>query len=308
MDLQNRKRALLLINTKARRGQDHYSQAVSLLEGYGFELLRPAEERPEDLSAAISAARGTADLAIVGGGDGTLSASLDGLVSTQLPLGVLPLGTANSFAKTVGIPLDLPGACEAIARGMTRKVDLGCVNGKYFLNTASLGLSVEITQEVDPKSKKFWGSLAYFAKSLQLFRHAHPFEIQLSCDDCASMQIRTFQILVGNGRYFGGGMIVAPDASIDNRQLFFSSVEVKRRYQLISLSLAARSGRHVYHESVRSFYCSRIFLEAEESIPINTDGERTTQTPARFEIKPSALSVIVPQDSAAAEATRTYPE
>ncbi len=292
MSLQRQKRALLLINARARRGQESYFQAAALLEELGFELLRP---RQQDLSASIREVRDTADLVIVGGGDGTLNASLAGLIETQLPLGVLPLGTANSFAKTIGLPLNLPDACEVISRGLVRQVDLGCVNGKYFLNTASVGLSVEITQGVDSESKKFWGSLAYFAKSLQVFRRAEPFAIQLSCDGSSPIQIETFQILVGNGFYFGGGMVVAPNASIDNHKLYFSSVEVKRKYQLLTLSLAARRGRHVYHDRVRTFYCKRLHLEANSPVPVNTDGEYATQTPAEFEIKPQILSVIVPQ-------------
>ena len=98
---------------------------------------------------------------IVAGGDGTLNAALQGLVEAGLPLGIIPLGTANNLARTLGIPSDPAGACEVIAAGHRRRIDLGWVNGRYFCTTASVGLSVQITEELSPEAKRRWGPAAY---------------------------------------------------------------------------------------------------------------------------------------------------
>lgn len=298
MQAKRLSRALLLINPKAKQGQACYSQAVALLKEHGFDLLEPPTEQIGNLSTFISEAKNKVDLVIVGGGDGSLNAALQGIVATQLPLGVLPLGTANSFARTLGIPLDLIGACQAIATGSIQRIDLGCVNGHYFLNTASLGLSVEITEDVDSAAKRRWGFWVYIVKSLRAFWGAQPFKFQLD-DGQTLIESKTFQIVVGNGYYFGGGMIVAPSSSIKNQKLHFTSIEVRHWIQLFGLSLAARRGRHIFHRNVRSFYCDRLSLQTIDSMPVNTDGESATRTPAHFEIKPQALPVIVPRASEA---------
>jgi hypothetical protein len=108
------------------------------------------------------------DLVIVGGGDGTLNATIEAIIETQLPLGILPLGTANDLARTLAIPNSLPEACQIIASGNLRRIDLGSVNGKYFFNVASLGLSVKITQQLTKEIKRRWGIFAYAAIAFQV--------------------------------------------------------------------------------------------------------------------------------------------
>jgi diacylglycerol kinase family enzyme len=106
---------------------------------------------PTELPDLIRRYSDRVDLIVIGGGDGTLNAAADGLVDIQLPLGILPLGTANDLARTLGLPKTLSGACGVIAQGRRQAIDLGWVNGKHFFNVASLGLSVKITQQLSKK-------------------------------------------------------------------------------------------------------------------------------------------------------------
>src|SRR5262245_42806350 len=100
-------RALLLVNRHSRRGKEQAEQAAGLLRGLGIELLEEPLGKPEELSDVIRRRKGEVDLVIVGGGDGSLNSAADGLVEAQLPVGILPLGTANDLARTLGIPTEL---------------------------------------------------------------------------------------------------------------------------------------------------------------------------------------------------------
>ena len=171
------RRALLLVNRQARQGRESFDQAVGQLREAGLE---PTEE-PTDQGPAgvIRGYRDRVDLVVVGGGDGTLKSAVDGLVDAHLPLGILPLGTANDLARTQGIPADLPGAGRVIAGGHTRRIDLGWVNGKHFFNVASIGLTAQITRRLTREIKVRWGVLSYPLIALQVIWNARPFRAEI---------------------------------------------------------------------------------------------------------------------------------
>ena len=198
--------ALLLINRHARQGQDGIAAAIEQLQMLGLKLIEESTEDPQHLPDVIRSYKDAVDLVIVGGGDGTLNAAVDGLVDTQLPLGILPLGTANDLARTLGIPTSLEAACEIIAKGQAQRIDLGWVNGKHFFNVASMGLSVQITQMLTKETKRRWGVLAYAITALQAIWQARPFSAEIRINGGKPISVRTVQIAVGNGRYYGGGM------------------------------------------------------------------------------------------------------
>jgi diacylglycerol kinase (ATP) len=234
-------------------------------------------------------------LVIVGGGDGTLNAAVDALVDTQLPLGILPLGTANDLARTLGIPNSLSEACKIIAYGDLRRIDLGWVNGKHFFNVASLGLSVKITQRLTKEVKRRWGILAYAATALQVIWEARPFSAEIVLNG-KSLRVKTLQIAVGNGRYYGGGMAVVHDATIDDQRLDLYSLEIEHWWQIILLLPAMKEGRHIHWREVRALQGQEIEVYTRKPRPINTDGEITTYTPAHFRVIPKAITVLVPPE------------
>lgn len=127
------KRALLLINRHSRKGEKSLPSAVESFYAHDMELIIKPVKHPDELGAVVREYRNQLDLVIVGGGDGTLNAVVDSLVETNLPLGILPLGTANDLARTLNLPLTMKEACDVIAKGNLKSIDLGRVNGKYFL-------------------------------------------------------------------------------------------------------------------------------------------------------------------------------
>jgi diacylglycerol kinase (ATP) len=285
-------RALLLVNPHARQGQNSLSEAINYLKQLGFDLLEESTENAEQIPSVIQRHQHEVDLAIVGGGDGTLNAAVDALVTSQLPLGILPLGTANDLARTLGIPNSLTKACDIIAHGEVRRIDLGCVNDKYFFNVASLGLSVKITQRLTKEAKRRWGVFAYAATALQVIWESRPFSAEIRFNG-ESVKVKTVQIAVGNGRYYGGGMAVAHDASIEDQRLDLYSLEIKHWWEIIPLLPGMRQGRHTNSGNVRTLNGQEIEVYTRKPRPINTDGEITTYTPAHFRVIPQALSVFV---------------
>ena len=285
-------KALLLVNRHARRGQVALVDAINFLKELGLVLIEESSDHPGQLSNLIRSYQDKVDLVIIGGGDGTLNAAIEGLIATRLPFGILPLGTANDLARTLGIPNDLSQACQVIARGVTKQIDVGKVNDKYFFNVASLGLSVQITQKLTKEAKRRWGLLAYAATTLQVIWQSRPFRAEILTPG-AALRVRTIQIAVGNGRHYGGGMVIAQDAAIDDQRLDLYSLETKQWWQILALLPTMRKGNHAMLPGVRALQGQEFEIRTSRPRSINTDGEITTHTPAKFSVIPKALAVFV---------------
>jgi len=286
------KTALLLINHKSRQGQENLAEAIRQLNQLGFIVLEELTEDPLKLPDIIRHYHHQVDLVIIGGGDGTLNAAIEGLVDTQLPLGILPLGTANDLARTLNIPIPLPQACQVIATGQYQRIDLGLVNDQYFFNVASCGLSVEITQRLTKDAKRRWGIFAYLATALKVIWKARPFraEIRINGESFISKQIA-----IGNGRHYGGGMTVFHDATINDNKLDLYSLEMRHWWHILLILPALWKGRHTDLPGVRTLHDTEFEIYTRKPRSINTDGEITTSTPATFRVIPQVISVLVPR-------------
>jgi diacylglycerol kinase (ATP) len=289
----NYRNALLLVNRHSRNGQRYALSIAAQLELIGIKPIEESIKHPEALSDLIRQYRDRVDLVVIGGGDGTLNAAAAGLVDTQIPLAILPLGTANDLARTLGIAPSPIDACKAISTSQVRRIDLGWVNGKYFFNVASLGLSVKITHNLTKEAKSRWGVFAYAKAALQAIWQSRPFAAIIS-QDGESVKVKTLQIAVGNGRFYGGGMAVAADAAIDDRRLDLYSLEVSHWWQIVFLLPSLWRGDHGSDRNVRALHCREVTISTRKPRPINTDGELTTYTPAQFRVIPQAIPVLVP--------------
>jgi diacylglycerol kinase (ATP) len=289
----SKKTALLLVNPYARQVNNKLSKALNYLQTLGLHLIHGSVEHPQDYTPIIQQYKDQVELVIVGGGDGTLNAAVDGLVDTQLPLGILPLGTANDLARTLKIPIALPEACRVIAAGYHQPIDLGWVNGKHFFNVASLGLSVDITDKLTKEAKRRWGIFAYGITAIRVIFSARPFHAEIQFEGGAK-RVKTLQIAIGNGQYYGGGMKIAHDATIDDQRLDLCSLEIQRWWQIFTVLLALWTGRHGKGVGTRTLCGSEFHIYTHKPYNINTDGDLTVVTPAHFRVIPHALNVITP--------------
>jgi diacylglycerol kinase (ATP) len=286
------RRALLLINPRARQGGELRDTVAACLVRAGLDNV--AEVLGDDRTAMeiIKRHRGAVTDIVIGGGDGTLNVAAGALVEAGLPVGVVPLGTANDLARSLRLPTDPADACRVIAAGNTKRVDLGVVNGKYFFNAASIGLSVEVAQKLTRGAKGRWGWFAYLAAAAGVLRHARPFRAEIRGGG-EFHQVRSVQITVGNGRHYGGGLTVADDADIDDGRLDLFSLEVDRGWQIVRLVPALRSGSLAGHAGVRALRGTEFEVIPSRPRPVSADGEVVTTTPARFSLLREALEVYV---------------
>jgi diacylglycerol kinase (ATP) len=286
-------RALLLVNPGARQGDRAAGDARTGLEAEGLEVLPAAPEDLQRLGDVVAGVRSQIDRVVVAGGDGTLNAAVQGLVGTGLPLAVLPLGTANNLARTLGLPTALEAACAVAAHGAPRAIDLGWINGRYFFTTASMGLSVEIGERLSARTKQRWGALAYAVVAVRAVAQARPFKAEIRWV-AGTRQSRTVQIVVGNGRYYGSALPVAEDATIDDARLDLYSLEVRHWLGLLALIPALRRGRHGEKRSVEALRSTEFEIRTNVPLKLNVDGEIWGQTPARCRVVPRALEVFAP--------------
>jgi diacylglycerol kinase (ATP) len=285
--------ALLLINPRARRGEQTRLQVIQHLQQLDFELIEESTEQLNRLPDLIRQHQHQIDRVIVGGGDGTVNAAIAGFLDTELPVGILPLGTANNLARTLGIPSSLEDACRVIAQDKIQAIDLGWVNGHYFLNVAGMGISTDINRTVEAGFKRRWGVIAYAITALQVISRYRRFTAEIQIEGEAIV-VRTFQITVCNGRHYGSGMTVAADATIDDQRLDLCSLEIRRWWEAIALIPALKRGEYATGQRIRVLQGQDIEIRTIHPRPIDTDGEITTQTPAKFRVIPKAISVFVP--------------
>ncbi|HEX5512913.1 MAG TPA: lipid kinase [Gammaproteobacteria bacterium] len=293
-------RALLMINRQARQGCSDLDRMLGRFaeRGIGFEQIDP--DSPEEAVAEIRRRAPDFDLIVLGGGDGTLRGVAAAVVESGLPLGILPLGTANDLARSLGIPFDPVAAVDVIADAETHFIDIGRVNGHYFFNAAHIGVAVTVTRRLSQERKQRWGIFGYARSLLEAWRDVRPFVAEVNCDGQIHY-LRSIQVTVGNGRFFGGGMSVHEDSVIDDQLLDVYSLRPQSLWRLVTLLPAIRAGRHEALDEVANFRGRRIAIRTRRSKAITADGELVSQTPAVFEVVPAAVAVYVPRDETRAE-------
>ena len=293
------RRVLLLASAGSRRGARALREAEALLREAGADVHAHLCAKGEPVDEAARDRAPGRDAIVLAGGDGTISRAANAVIASGLPLGVVPAGTANDLARTLGIPTDVPGAVRVILDGRTAPVDVGDVNGHGFFNVASIGLSGDLARALSPGAKRRFGRLAYAEAALRTLLTARPFRARIVRDGPGAsepVRVRTYQIAVGNGVLYGGGNVVAEDAAIDDASLDLYSLEMRGVWKLVFMLRAFRSGTHGTWREVRTDRGTGFEVRTARPRSVNADGEIVTRTPARFSVRPAALRVFVPAD------------
>ncbi len=287
------RRALVFLNEKARSVAPNVQRAIEALKSRNFDVVRSKITKRTAVARIINEHRDAVDLVIVGGGDGTLNCVLQGLVGSGLPLGLLPLGTANDLAKTLGIPGDLEAACDIIAQGHTRRIDVGRVNDAYFFNEASVGLSVALCRALTTEAKARFGVLALLYNAIVLLLKMRRFHAHVRMDGGEEFAHKTVQLTLGNSRNFGG-FLATDDAEIDDRLLDLYSVGFEHGWSYFDAFRALLQRRYDEARSVFTLHGKRFEVRTHRPKHIEADGEIVTSTPAVFQVVPRAVTVFVP--------------
>src|SRR5947208_6773190 len=295
MDTRSRaKRIQLILNGKAA-GNDALQTAIARQRAIGHTIeVRVTLEKGD--ARRFVAEAGEVDLLIAAGGDGTLNEVVHGLMDlsevARPVLGVVPLGTANDFATSCGIPSDPEQALSLCLEGKEVAVDVGKANEHWFLNAASIGFGAEITATTPPELKHLLGPVAYAVMGAILAMNVHHYRGRLTVPDREITGSGPVAI-VGNGRQAGGGLQVTPRARVDDGLLDVLAV---RDIPARALLTAARELQELSPDGEYINYWQTPWAEVhtEEAIPVNLDGESMQFSSVRYEAVPSAIRLIVP--------------
>jgi YegS/Rv2252/BmrU family lipid kinase len=286
-------RVLVIVNPGASRAETATQELSRWFSAHATATFVRADSI-EELKQALDAHGASADRIVIGGGDGTISAALPQLLRIGKPLAVLPLGTANDFARTLGLPADAMEAAEIALTGHEHRIDVGSVNGRPFINVASVGLAAKVTEAQSTELKRRWRALSYLISLWRAAWEARPFYLEVELDGAPAWSGAVYQVSVGNGRFHGGGLTVSDHAAIDDGKFDLYLVRPGAVWQLLACVTHLRFG-FAQPDLLKRGTATRVALRTATPRPINVDGELDAATPATFDLLPDALSVMVPR-------------
>jgi len=309
---------LVIVNPKSASGstRDKWSQTASDLRAhFGPFSVTFTKSQGDGIDLAERAANSGRQFIIACGGDGTINEVANGIMRSgkDVELGVLPSGTGGDFRRTLGLPLTNREAAAALRDGTTQKIDVGKVtfldlNGntvsRYFLNVSSFGLAASIIKRVKSAKIFDWlpidgvrGRANFAASTLREVLELDPTTVRVRIDADEEKTLQTINFCIANARYFGGGMMIAPEAKINDG--FFDVVNIGdiSTAKIILNAYTLYRGTHTDLKEVKSTLAKRIevsALDPSHEILLETDGELPGKLPATYEIIPNALRIRVP--------------
>jgi YegS/Rv2252/BmrU family lipid kinase len=277
------------------------------------ENFGPFEERftrsaGEATELTRQALRDGAGLIVAVGGDGTVNEVVNGFFDGDKPVrsdaafGILPAGTGGDFIKSLGIPKDLAAAASAMKRAQPRSIDVGRLSFvdnegqprvRHFINIASFGIGGVVDRNVNQSSKALGGTISFAIATLKAgLTYKNP-SVNLSLDGAAAKEGRIYNVAVANGRYFGGGMKVAPDAALDDGWFDVITMGDFKFGDLVLRGMDIYTGKHLTNPKVSFARARKIEARASDGVEVllDVDGEQPGRLPATFELVPGALKV-----------------
>jgi diacylglycerol kinase (ATP) len=286
-------RVLVVVNSNASRAEAALPELSSwFTENCHARLVVSKSER--ELRRELDEHGREVDLIVIGGGDGTISKALPQLLKLKRPFAVLPLGTANDFARTLGLPPEPLEAAEIAVNGREHRIDVGLVNDWPYLNVASVGIASQVAKVQSKELKRSWRVFAYAIGLMQAVRDLQPFFVKLDLDAKPVWSGLVYQVSVGNGRFHGGGLTVAEDATIDDGKLDIYLVYPGRVWQLVASLMHLKFGLK-RPEVLKHLSAITVTLRTYRPRSVHADGEPATVTPATFGLRSAALTVMVPR-------------
>ncbi|GER88490.1 diacylglycerol kinase [Dictyobacter vulcani] len=261
-------------------------------------ILYTTVEDPGNGLAQQAAADG-AEIVIAAGGDGTLHAVATGLIGTKSALGILPMGTMNNIARSLKIPEEIEQACDIIAKGSTRSIDVGKINDHIFLEVSGIGLEAAIFPAAEElKSKGILSTFRGVAQGLYTLVTFKPTRFTVTLDQKKRQYVHAIQISICNSPYYGARLQFAPNAVMDDGLL---DVLIYRRFSTfdyIRHAISISQGKRDVEQKITHRKVKSITIEAEHPVEIHADGEQKGHTPATIAIQSGVLQVRVPKQMA----------
>ena len=281
-------------------GVDDLDVVMTQLRRLPDAEIRLTGRRSSAARFARTALRKGREIIIAAGGDGTLNEVINGIGENlgEARVGLIPLGTGNDFARTIEVPTDLATAIDLIVTGEMRAVDLVRVTSdevRYFVNVSAGGFSGLVDEKLTPKMKKTWGPLAYLRGAAAALSELRAYRTTLAFDNSESLMLDLYNVVVANGRYVGGGTLIAPEASIDDGLLDIVLIPKRSAPELALLAAQVAMGTHLSSGAIVFRLAAQLTVNSKPGMWFNVDGELVGNEPTRFEILPRALRFIAPK-------------
>ena len=295
--------AKLIANPGAGKPEESPKQlemATRLLLQHGINVdVALAKPKEEATPLAKQAVKDGFDMVIALGGDGTLEAVLRGMVGRKTPMGIVPIGTQNNIAKSLGIPTDLEEACALIATKHIRKLDVGRVkvkNGKklFFFELTAIGLVAALYPEANKLQE---GKLSKLKDVALTLMHQEPDPtVYLTLDDESKVKINTMLVVVSNAPMFGANFLVAPDATVTDGLLDISVYPNFSKAELLAYYAQIRSEGFSNNEKIQRFRASKIEIKTDPKMDVMADGVMLGKGKVEIKAKRGAVWMITPED------------
>jgi diacylglycerol kinase (ATP) len=251
---------------------------------------------------ARDAVRAGCDYIIAAGGDGTLNEVINGIAAPQhirsVRIGMVPLGTANDFARSLNLPASIEENIDNLSAKQTISVDLVRITAKrtrYFINVSAGGFSGVVDEKLTPEMKSTWGPLAYLRSAAAALPELHAYHSTIVFDDVERLMIELYNVIVANGQFVAGGLPVAPDASVCDGLFDVLLVPKRPAGEIALLAAQMLLGKHLSSGALIFRRAKKISVKSRPRMSFNVDGELFGNDPAIFEIVPSAVEFVIGQ-------------
>lgn len=298
--------AKLIANPGAGKPEESPKQletVTRLLLQHGIKVdVALAKPKEEATPLAKQAVKDGYDMVIAMGGDGTLEAVLRGMVGRKTPMGIIPTGTQNNIAKSLGIPTDLEEACSLIASKHIRKLDVGRAkvkNGKklIFFELTAIGLVAALYPETNKLQN---GNLAKIKDVALTLIHQEPEPVvYLTLDDESKVKVKTMLVVVSNAPMFGANFLVAPDATVTDGLLDISVYPEFSKAELLAYYAQIRSEGFSNNEKVQRFRASKIEIKTDPKMDVMADGVMLGKGKVEIKARRGSVWMITPEDHVA---------
>ena len=234
---------------------------------------------------------------VAAGGDGTLNEIVNGVVgaANRPRIGILPLGTGNDFARTLGLPFSFEENIDILRASKTRALDIVRVKSdraRYFVNVSAGGFSGLVRKKITPQIKRNWGPLAYIRGAAAALPKLHAYKTRIVLDEGEELSTSVYNVVIANGRFVAGGLPIAPEADPADGLLDVILIPKRGRTEMALLAAEIILGKHFSSSTVIFRRAKKIAVRSRPGMWFNVDGELVGSAPAEFQILPRALNFV----------------